>query len=127
MTNLHPVQGSAPGILAKLPKPNKIFIGGSDGMLPQLLERLWSQLEIGGQIVATAVLENTKHHLVDFLNARNARGDAKVVSQQIAISHSDYLAGQLVYRQALPVSVFSFIKTSATPVINLKPILGDHT
>ena len=127
VTNLHPVQGSAPGILAKLPKPNKIFIGGSDGMLPQLLERLWSQLDIGGQIVATAVLENTKHHLVDFLNARNARGDAKVVSQQIAISHSDYLAGQLVYRQALPVSVFSFIKTSATPVINLKPILGDHT
>ena len=126
VTNLHPVQGTAPGILAKLPKPNKIFIGGSDGMLPQLLERLWAQLEIGGQIVATAVLENTKHHLIGFLNARNARGDAKVMSQQIAVSNSDYLAGQLVYRQALPVSVFSFIKTSATPVVNLKPILGDR-
>jgi len=122
VTNLHPVQGAAPGILAKLPKPNKIFIGGSDGMLPQLLERLWGQLEVGGQIVATAVLENTKHHLVGFLNERNARGDANVMSQQIAVSHSDYLAGQLVYRQALPVSVFSFVKTIATPVIDLSKL-----
>lgn len=119
VTNLHPVQGSAPGILAKLPKPNKIFIGGSDGMLPQLLERLWTQLDVGGQIVASAVLENTKHHLIDFLNTRNMRGDAKVSTQQVAISHGDYLAGQLVYRQALPVSVFSFIKKSEVPVINL--------
>ncbi len=120
VSNLHAVQGSAPGILAKLPKPNKVFIGGSDGMLPQLLERLWSQLEVGGQIVASAVLENTKHHLVQFLNERNLRGDAKVMTQQIAVSHGDYLAGQLVYRQALPVSLFSFVKTTATVVIQLK-------
>ncbi len=119
VTNLHPVQGSAPGILAKLPKPNKIFIGGSDGMLPQLLERLWTNLDVGGQIVASAVLENTKHNLVDFLNSRNHRGDAKVVTQQIAVSHGDYLAGHLIYRQALPVSIFSFTKTSETPTIKL--------
>jgi len=122
VTNLHPVQGSAPGILAKLPKPNKIFIGGSDGMLPQLLERLWGQLEIGGQIVSTAVLENTKHSLVDFLNARNSYGDAKVMTQQVAISHGDYLAGQLVYRQTLPVSIFNFVKTAETPTGDLNAL-----
>ncbi|OUS32044.1 cobalamin biosynthesis bifunctional protein CbiET ['Osedax' symbiont bacterium Rs2_46_30_T18] len=120
VTNLHAVHGSAPGILAKLPVPNKIFIGGSDGMLPQLLERLWSQLAVGGQIVATAVLENTKHDLVAFLNTRNVRGDAKVMTQQIAISHGDTLGGQLVYRQALPVSIFNFIKRSDEPVIKLR-------
>ncbi|EPJ52444.1 MAG: cobalt-precorrin-6y C5-methyltransferase / Cobalt-precorrin-6y C15-methyltransferase [Osedax symbiont Rs2] len=120
VTNLHAVHGSAPGILAKLPVPNKIFIGGSDGMLPQLLERLWSQLAVGGQIVATAVLENTKHDLIGFLNTRNVRGDAKVMTQQIAISHGDTLGGQLVYRQALPVSIFNFVKRSEEPVIKLR-------
>jgi precorrin-6Y C5,15-methyltransferase (decarboxylating) len=119
VTNMHAVQGSAPGILAQLPKPNKIFIGGSDGMLAQLLERLWAQLDVGGQIVATGVLENTKSTLVNFLNARNTLGDAKTTTQQIAVSHEDYLAGQLVYRQALPVSLFNFVKTGETPVINL--------
>jgi precorrin-6Y C5,15-methyltransferase (decarboxylating) len=119
VTNLHAVQGSAPGILSKLPKPNKVFIGGSDGMLPQLLERLWAQLAVGGKIVASAVLENTKHHLIQFLNERNFRGDTKVLTQQIAVSRGDYLAGQLVYRQALPVSLFSFVKIGPTPEINL--------
>lgn len=116
VANLHAINGHAPGILAKLPKPNKVFIGGSDGMLPQLLERLWQQLDIGGQIVVSAVLENTKHDLVEFYNVRKACADAKVMTQQIAISHGGELAGQLVYRQALPVSLFSFIKLSDTPV-----------
>ncbi len=127
VTNLHAVQGSAPGILAQLPKPNKIFIGGSDGMLAQLLERLWKQLEVGGQIVATGVLETTKHSLVAFLHTRNILGDAQSSTLQIAVSNEDYLAGQLVYRQALPVSLFNFIKTVATPQITLNPPAGEET
>ena len=42
------------------------------------------------------------------------------MTQQIAVSHGDTLGGQLVYRQALPVSIFNFIKRSQEPVIKLQ-------
>ncbi|MGB1238211.1 MAG: precorrin-6y C5,15-methyltransferase (decarboxylating) subunit CbiE [Pseudomonadales bacterium] len=118
VANLHLIHGHAPGILSQLPRPDKVFIGGSDGMLPQLIERLWQQLAIGGQIVVSAVLENTKHDLVEFYNVRKGSGDASVMTQQIAISHGDELAGQLVYRQALPVSLFSFTKLKEQPEVS---------
>ena len=44
VSNLTTVQGRAPEALAELPAPNKVFIGGSDGSLPELLALCWSKL-----------------------------------------------------------------------------------
>jgi hypothetical protein len=44
------------------------------------------------------------------------------MTQQVAISHGDYLAGQLVYRQTLPVSIFNFVKTAETPTVDLNAL-----
>ena len=113
VSNLLPTFGRAPEILTGLPSANKIFIGGSDGELPILLRSLWDKLPEGGQIVASAVMENTKSQLLDFYKQRTNKNDAQIETLQVAINNSATLAGQLIYRPALPVNLFSFIKRKA--------------
>ncbi|WP_022940281.1 bifunctional cobalt-precorrin-7 (C(5))-methyltransferase/cobalt-precorrin-6B (C(15))-methyltransferase [Psychromonas hadalis] len=110
LSNLKPILGRAPAVLSQLPQANKIFIGGSDGELANLLSSLWGNLAEGGQIVASAVMEKSKSQLLDFYQQRLELGDCDLETLQIAINKGSSLARQLIYRPALPVSLFSFIK-----------------
>jgi precorrin-6Y C5,15-methyltransferase (decarboxylating) len=105
--NLIPVQGRAPDVLAELPPANKVFIGGSDGELSALLTRCWQQLPEHGVLVASAVTENSRQTLLRFLDD-GLQGQCETL--QIAVSKGDQLAGQLLYRPALPVTLFKFSK-----------------
>lgn len=113
VSNLIPTLGRAPEVLSGLPSANKIFIGGSDGELPLLLHSLWENLLEGGQIVASAVMENSKSQLLAFYQQRITSNDAQLETLQVAVNKGAALAGQLIYRPALPVSLFSFIKRKA--------------
>jgi precorrin-6Y C5,15-methyltransferase (decarboxylating) len=110
VSNLKTSFGRAPEMLLELPMANKIFIGGSDGELPNLLDSLWEKLPKGGQIVVSAVMEKTKSQLFNFYNKRAELNDSELETLQIAVNKSRSLAGQLAYQPALPVSLFSFIK-----------------
>jgi len=110
VSNVKPCFGRAPEKLSTLPQANKIFIGGSDGELPAMLDSLWQALPVGGQIVASAVMESTKSQLLDFYNKRADTDDCESETCQVAINHGATLAGQLIYRPALPVNLFSFTK-----------------
>ena len=58
--NIHIVAGEAPGALEDLPSPDSVFVGGSGGNLPQILEYSVSRLNPDGTIVVNlAVLERT--------------------------------------------------------------------
>lgn len=108
--NLKTYFGRAPEALKDLPAANKIFIGGSDGELPHLLESLWEKLPDGGKIVVSAVMEKTKSQLLDFYMRRKNVEDSELETLQIAVNKSGSLGGQLAYRPALPVTLFSFTK-----------------
>ncbi|PKG40955.1 precorrin-6y C5,15-methyltransferase (decarboxylating) subunit CbiE [Psychromonas sp. Urea-02u-13] len=110
VSNLKPIFGRAPEQLSSLPAANKIFIGGSDGELPVLLASLWQALPEGGKIVVSAVMESTKSQLFDFYSLRSDNEDCQAETLQVAINKGATLAGQLIYRPALPVNLFSFIK-----------------
>jgi len=110
MSNLTTVQGRAPEALTELPAPDKVFIGGSGGSLPDLLELCWSKLPEQGLLVASAVTEQSKQQLLAFYYQRQAAGDSRSETLQVAVSHGTPLAGQLVYRPSLPVSLFKFSK-----------------
>jgi len=114
ISNLNTIYGRAPEVLSELPNANKVFIGGSDGELPSLLCMLWETLPEGGQIVISAVMESTKSQLLAFYAQRTDRDDCLSETLQIAINKGSTLAGQLVYRPALPVNLFSFIKRNKT-------------
>ncbi len=110
VSNLKVVSGRAPEALNNLPAANKIFIGGSDGELPKLLDLCWQQLPDQGVLVASAVTENTRQHLLNFYQQRQQAADAQLDTLQVAISKGAELAGQLMYRPAFPVTLFRFEK-----------------
>ena len=114
VNNLKVVAGRAPEALPDLPAANKIFIGGSDGELSGLLRSLWANLPDGGVIVASAVMESTRTCLIQFAESlKTAQSQqSEVETLQIAVSRGGELAGQLLYRPALPVTLFKFIKHS---------------
>ena len=112
VNNLKSTFGRAPEVLTGLPTPNKIFIGGSDGELTELLETLWAKLPEDGQIVVSAVMERTKSQLLGFYVKRTNLADSQLETLQVAVSKSRMLGGHLAYNPALSVSLFSFVKKS---------------
>lgn len=55
--NLHLVQGQAPAALAGLPKPDAVFVGGSGGELPQILQAVHAANPAARVCVAAIALE----------------------------------------------------------------------
>ena len=110
VSNLHVVAGRAPETLAELPAPKKVFVGGSDGELAELLTLVWDRLPEGGILVASSVMETSKQVLIKFLQDREEHFDSINETSQIAVSRGGSLAGQLLYRPGLPVTLFKFVK-----------------
>ncbi len=54
------IAGEAPSVLASLPAPERIFVGGSGGRLEELLRYCCTRLAPGGRLVANAVLAGTR-------------------------------------------------------------------
>jgi precorrin-6Y C5,15-methyltransferase (decarboxylating) len=57
--NIVPVFGRAPEALDQLPDPDRVFIGGSSGSLPQIVELLDKRLSNDGRLVVNGVIEKT--------------------------------------------------------------------
>ena len=59
-SNVRIVIGEAPSVLADLPDPDSVFVGGSGGQLTEILDTVCHRLKPGGRIVVNlAVLERT--------------------------------------------------------------------
>lgn len=112
LKQLEIVPGRAPNALEGLDKPNKVFIGGSDGELNTLLKNCWERLPEQGVLVASAVTENTRHTLIDFSMEREHLDDSYFESVQLMVGRADQLAGQLLYRPNLPVTLFKWVKAA---------------
>ena len=121
MQNLHIIAGRAPEALAKLPTANKVFMGGSDGQFLDIFQQVWAQLPMGGMVVASAITEETKSHCLSLFT--NIGHEADVKTLQLSVSHGETLAGQLMYRPNLPVTVYQFIKRAN---VNNKAIKYDN-
>jgi precorrin-6Y C5,15-methyltransferase (decarboxylating) len=91
--NLYPIYGTAPQVLAPLPDPNRIFIGGSGGQLPSLLTACTRRLCPGGQIVlALATLEHLSTALtwVEETKSKNVPNTSAWLTslRQLQVQHS---------------------------------------
>ncbi|MDQ7017074.1 MAG: precorrin-6y C5,15-methyltransferase (decarboxylating) subunit CbiE [Gammaproteobacteria bacterium] len=109
VANLKVVVGLAPAVLADLPDPDKVFVGGSGGALAEILNTAWARLARGGFLVASAVTEESKQVLLQF---GRKHPEAELESMQIAVSRRSELAGQTLYRPQLPVTLFKWLKLS---------------
>ena len=114
LNNLHIIQGRAPAVLASLPRPNKVFIGGSDGELTHLLETIWHDLPAGGLLVASGVIDSTKKQLRAFAErlseSTHEPQSHSIESVEIAVKRGDIQQQALTYTAKLPVEIFKFSK-----------------
>ncbi|TDO99403.1 precorrin-6y C5,15-methyltransferase (decarboxylating) subunit CbiE [Marinomonas balearica] len=111
MQNLTLIQGKAPEVLDQLPRPDRIFIGGSGGELPVLLQFVWSLLPEGGVLLLSSVTDSTQLEAMTFLNVREKASDAKCESITIQVSRSEVLAGSTLRKPSLPVTLWQFQKS----------------
>jgi precorrin-6Y C5,15-methyltransferase (decarboxylating) len=107
VSNLHIVDGRAPQALEDLPAANKVFIGGNDGELDAILERVWQHLPRQGLLVASAVTEPTRDRLQEFALSL---APAQIETMQVAISRGETGADGIEYRARLPVTLFKFTR-----------------
>lgn len=108
--NLHIISGTAPECLPELPRPNKVFIGGSGGNMAELLASIWPLLPDGGLMVVSAVVSNTKQALFDFSKQLPANEMAEVEVVEVSVKRGQLIDGALDYTPKLPVEVFKFTK-----------------
>jgi precorrin-6Y C5,15-methyltransferase (decarboxylating) len=108
--NLHVVHGRAPEAFANLPAPKRVFIGGSDGEMAELLDEVWQRLPLGGVLLVNAVTDATMMETMAFLAKRDAAQDAYDESSTIQVYRSERLAGKRIRRPHLPVSLWRFEK-----------------
>lgn len=94
--SLQIVTGRAPDVLANLPQPDAIFVGG--GLTePGLLDILWDRLKPGGRLVANAVTLETEALLLD----ASARLGGELL--QIASARAEAVGPRRGWRPSMPI------------------------
>jgi precorrin-6B C5,15-methyltransferase / cobalt-precorrin-6B C5,C15-methyltransferase len=100
---LEVVEGKAPDVLAQVPAPAAIFIGGGAGE-PGMIDTAIAALGAGGRLVINVVTLETEALL---LAQHAARGGELV---RIAIARADGIGGKTGWRPALPVTQWTWTK-----------------
>lgn len=83
--NIVPVFGRAPEALAYLPTPDRIFIGGSSGSLPSIIELADQRLTSNGRLVINGVITRTVLEAPELMN----RHGFTVVSSVIKVTRTE--------------------------------------
>jgi precorrin-6B C5,15-methyltransferase / cobalt-precorrin-6B C5,C15-methyltransferase len=99
-------------VLNDLPVPNKIFVGGSDGELTNLLPYLWSLLPTAGVLVVSAVTDNTRGIIENFISADldAKQRENNIESVDVAVTRKKMIGGQWNQQKKLPVTLYRFNK-----------------
>lgn len=105
--NLQPILGAAPEALLDLPSPDRVFIGGSDGELTELIQYCWQHLNPMGKLVVTAVTENSKWQMHQALQSIQPQ-EADMI--EIAIKRKSLIGTSEILRPQLPVQIMTLVK-----------------
>lgn len=103
VTNLEVVQGRAPGCLADLPAPQRVFVGGGGRQLGEILPAVLEPLKWGGRVVITATLLDT----LDTARRALAAAGWRMEVTLLQVSRSRPLAGGAFLQALNPVWIIS--------------------
>ena len=98
LQNLHVIPGEAPEVLADLPAPTHVFLGGTGKRTKEIYDALPS----GVRVVATAVTMESAQEFAALLPDYEAA--------QIAVSRLEKVGAYRMFRASNPVFVFSAVK-----------------
>ncbi|HEY4745210.1 MAG TPA: precorrin-6y C5,15-methyltransferase (decarboxylating) subunit CbiE [Desulfuromonadaceae bacterium] len=88
--NVKLVEGEAPDALDGLPDPDRVFIGGSGGMLEEIIVTVDSRLKPEGRVVLNAVTLDTLTRAVEFLEDHGFTVEATCVNIAKTRSLTEY-------------------------------------
>jgi precorrin-6B C5,15-methyltransferase / cobalt-precorrin-6B C5,C15-methyltransferase len=101
--HLQVLAGRAPELLARLPVPDAVFIGG--GLTtPGLVEQCWAALSAGGRLVANAVTVESEAVLAAWFG----RVGGELV--RIGVQRAEPVGGFTGWKPAMPVTIWSVTK-----------------
>jgi precorrin-6Y C5,15-methyltransferase (decarboxylating) len=100
---LRVVEGRAPAVLAGLPRPDAVFVGGG-ATAPGVLDAVWGALPPGGRLVVNAVTLETQAEAM----ARHAALGGELV--QVQVSRAEAVGGFRGWRAAMPVVQWAAVK-----------------
>lgn len=101
ISNICIAEGEAPLVLSDLPDPDRVFVGGSGGGLPEIIETVSSRLKYGGRMVLNAVTPKTKKEAPVLMH----RFGLDVNISEIGITRRSFPDG--VVKKMNPISVIS--------------------
>ena len=103
------VLGSAPEVLADLPAPDAIFIGGglSSG---NLLQTCWNALKPGGRLVANAVTLEGEQKLLQWQNENSGKSGASGDLTRLSISRAEKIGKFQGWKEMRSVIQLAVIK-----------------
>ena len=99
---LEVLHGDAPAVLASLPCPNAVFVGG--GGTAETLDASWAALQPDGRVVVHAVTQETEMVVIDFW--RRHGGELT----RHSVEHLEPIGGYHGWRPARPVVQWCAIK-----------------
>jgi precorrin-6B C5,15-methyltransferase / cobalt-precorrin-6B C5,C15-methyltransferase len=86
LTNVETLHGEAPDALAALPTPDAVFIGGSGGRLPDILQTVFARLQPGGRLVMNCIAIESLAQLWTWLTAHDC--EPEVLNVQLGRSRA---------------------------------------
>ena len=78
--NIELICGLAPEVFARLPDPDRVFIGGSRGLLAEIIPACVERMLPHGRLVVSAVLQNTAEQAPLLMAAHGLESDARTIS-----------------------------------------------
>lgn len=107
--NVTVIEGSAPAALAGLPAPNAVFIGGTGGMLLEILHHVAGRARPGCRVVLNLA---TLEHLVQAQTALRDLGWTPAIAQ-VNLAHAEPIASLTRLAPANPVFIVSATRPAA--------------
>ena len=103
------ISGSAPEVLADLPAPDAVFIGGglSSG---NLLQTCWTALKPGGRLVANAVTLEGEQKLLQWQNENAGKSGASGDLTRLSISRAEKIGKFQGWKEMRSVIQLAVIK-----------------
>ncbi|HMF15701.1 MAG TPA: precorrin-6y C5,15-methyltransferase (decarboxylating) subunit CbiE [Gemmataceae bacterium] len=111
LVNVRVVAGEAPEILAGLPDPDRIFIGGSGGRLLDILETACQRLNVGGRMVLNCITLESFTAAWSWLSERSWNPQA--TSFQLA--HAEPLGKKHSFEPDRPLFIIRAEKPAGAP------------
>ncbi len=103
LAEIRAVHGTARDVLAELPDPDRVFIGGSGNDLPEVLQQVSERLRAGGRVVQTAVTLDTLESARSFWSGK----PFEVSITQLQVNRSAPIAESLRFEALNPVFILS--------------------